>query len=722
MSSSSKINRARRILFRTLLILLVVLFAAAAALWIFFPRERVRTALVEQLSTYLEHEVSIDGVSIGFYPDAEVVARGVHIADRSAPRDLISIQRVRLDPDLGQLLKRRFVVKSIVISSPELTLVRSSEKTWNLQKFLDAIAPDEKAQPKRSSEGAGGAAFKVGNIRVVDGTIGIHDEASGRDIRVEKIKGSLNPRDGTIRLASARTALPGADIEVSGSVSEFSKPGRGFAVRIKARAKKDGPLASIGPESVSAGAKLADITLDASGPATELTIDCRYSVNPQLTAGIPSEGTLVGLLRPKIGALDIDSLDACIGGSTISLAGECANLWSAARTARLYGNARIAVGEALRPASDKFISRVEPEGTAAADIEVVASMMQVELKGLADLTQAAFTIPRFMRKGSGAPSTLTVDARYLIPNEVVVDNFEFTLEEARIDGTATLSPEATSRMGAISRVEASISGESFPMRLLDRMPSIGFDEGLMDIAIEFKQTDGGSRKVEYTGRASARDVILRVERLGEPFQIEDLIVEFENDRLSLESQSFAFADSRCEIAAEVTGFGKPHIVGELRTDVLNLGRIVRALKPQGDSIQTEEEKSTGQEKRQAAFMLEMLIRADSVYAGNLKTGPVSTRLKASAESYRFESVEMDVFEGHIDGSLVLEPSPQGLLWTAEFDGSDLRSERISQVISEGERKIEGAMNASGNLSGVVAASETKDVLASLSGDLQLTLL
>jgi uncharacterized protein involved in outer membrane biogenesis len=82
----------------------VAVLAAAVVIWLFLPRERVKARITEELSDRLNQDVSIENVSVGFYPDIEFVAQGVRVVDRQASEEIVSAEDLRLDMNLLKLL------------------------------------------------------------------------------------------------------------------------------------------------------------------------------------------------------------------------------------------------------------------------------------------------------------------------------------------------------------------------------------------------------------------------------------------------------------------------------------------------------------------------------------------------------------------------------------------------------------------------------------------
>ena len=710
-----KKKRVLKIIGRLLLILLVISLAAAVALWLFFPREKIRIALEKKLSDLLDRDVVIESVSLGFYPDAEVVARGVRILDRPGPETLFSARNIRLDLNLPRLLKREYVLDNITIGSPVLRLVRASDGKWNVERLLAGMVAEKMPSAKEAGDGTSARRLDIGPVRIRGGAVEIRDEAAGRSLRVNGIKATVDVKGDQILLASALVPLPVADARLSGLVSHFSRPHRVFHINADARVEKKGPLANFPPKELQPGAKIADVSVEFSGQIARIAVEGTVSLNPRATAGLATKGTLAGTLSPKDGLFEVTALDVSFGQSRLSLAGSCSKLWSGAREARMRGSADILLAEAASLAGEDIASKIEGEGWAVAALKLVASPDRVYLNTDIDLAGAGLTIPRLMRKEPGVPGSISADIRYAIPGEISFERIELALGDARLDGKARW------RRGADPWAQASVKTADFPLKLLNRLPSFGFERGTLSLAAQAWQSTSAQSRVEYKCEAVVENALLAANPFSEPIEIAGARFEVETGKLAVESESFSFAKSNCSIRAEITEFERPRITGVLRADTLNIDEIARAFAKTESGDEAGSDRTAPVEARpRESLSMEMLVEADSLRAGKITTGPLSTTWQISGKMHRFAPLEIEMFGGRLDGSFEFDASREDLRWAAEFEGKDLKLENILAQLEEGEAKGEGVLSASGNLKGA-ARPKIEDVLGSMEGNLQLVI-
>ncbi|MCK5257590.1 MAG: hypothetical protein KAQ81_16290, partial [Deltaproteobacteria bacterium] len=325
---------------------------------------------------------------------------------------------------------------------------------------------------------------------------------------------------------------------------------------------------------------------------------------------------------------------------------------------------------------------------------------------------AGFTIPQVMRKKRGTPGTLAVDAHYTIPEELVIDNFELVVDNAKLDG----------KMQVKTRSEpwlmTSFTTLDFPLESLNRLPAIRFDEGTVTLAAEVWQASQDQGGMRYRGDATVEHATLLLQALQEPIRDLEGRIEVDNDKVHAHSASFAFSESRYQAQAEVTDFSNPRIVGQLSTDALDINEIVSAFA----KTKTSAEKSTSSKAvPQPDFSLEVLVEADSMCFGNARTGAISTIWCTQGLVPEPAPFHIDAFGGELKGVVDLAILENGTGWVIDFSVEDIALEIIFDQLLEGKRKGErkGLLSAKGNLSGV-ASGKSEDMWRSLDGTLTLT--
>ncbi len=713
MKIPSNIKRVVKIAVGTAIVLAVLLLAAVIALWLFLPRERIKSTLVEQLSRRLNQDVIIADVSVGFYPDPELVAEGLHVVDKETSESIVSAQNIRLETEIAKLVKGEYSLEKIVVNAPVIHLVREKDGKWNVEKLVSGMEFPKAAAPKKP-----GVAEPVGEppvhlVHIRNGRINVRDESSGRTATIEQIEAVFDRPQDLLAVPHAVLQFPPVDASLSGKITGVSKPDRILNINATLQVKKEGPLAHFGPAQLAADGRFADILLSASGPLERITVKATVAVENLLTGGLITNGRIEGTLSPQEKRFALAHLDVDFGGSALSANGSFTDLWGGERKANLKGTAKVMLAEALAPLGENVISNVEPEGRANLSFDLAGSMERMDVKAELDITEAGVTIPKAMRKPPGMPGSLRLDARYLNPKEFIGDRLELKIADAEVLGTATLRP------GTEPWFHLSASTKSVPLKMLDRLPNICFEGGTAEATIEAWQSTPAQGSMDYVGEARVKNALLIVERMKEPFAISDSTIEFSSKVVSMET-SFLFDGKHNKAKAEVSHFGRPHIAATLKTDVLDVNKITGSVvkDEQGGSDRHPEKPNAAEFHPQ--FSLELLIEADSMYAGIIETGPVITTWQTNGRVHRFEPSRVKAFGGELEGTLELITGDGPLTWAAEFSGKNLELEQLSgQLRGDGQTTIKGPLNARARLTGG-GASPAGSAMRSLGGDVRLT--
>lgn len=90
----------------------------------------------EKAASLIGQGVHIEDFSISSFLSANLYGIAIKNPEGFAPGDLLRVRRVRLDVRLGPLLRREISIKSILLYSPELSLVTHGKGEWNISKVL----------------------------------------------------------------------------------------------------------------------------------------------------------------------------------------------------------------------------------------------------------------------------------------------------------------------------------------------------------------------------------------------------------------------------------------------------------------------------------------------------------------------------------------------------------------------------------------------------------
>lgn len=213
-----------------LLAVVVVLIVAAVAVPFLLPTETYKQQIEAQVKRATGRALVIEGpLDISILPTVAVGAENVRFAnvEGGASPDMVRLKGIQAELKVWPLLRGAVEVDRFVLTEPEFNLEIDPEgrPNWALGAPAETTgAPEEQPTPDASEEPAGGAMslpiteLKLGDIRIVDGTLTFKDARSGTEERIEAInvdldlpdlqsplaaKGSLVYKDRPVELALA---------------------------------------------------------------------------------------------------------------------------------------------------------------------------------------------------------------------------------------------------------------------------------------------------------------------------------------------------------------------------------------------------------------------------------------------------------------------------------------------------------------------------------------
>jgi len=701
-------NRLLKIAAIAFLLLVAVIAAAAAALWYFVPREQVKDLITREISSRLKQTITMSSFSLGLYPDLEFTARNMRILDPPSSREIAAAEKIRFDFDTRQLLNRRFVIETMTVGSPRVTISRTAAGTWNIadavQNARSGTTAADKAQP------AAGLQFR--EIKIKNGSITVSDEVQGQHISLENLSGTINLKEAIATVDSASLKMPSLTAELSGSLSQLFTSDPLANVSAKVKLRKEGPLADIGSDKLPAGAKIADLTVNASGSIKALAMKTSFSIDPLASAGLSTRGTLTGTLQPEQGLCTIDTLDLRCGKNTISLSGSLNNLWQKERSARLQGTTSLSLDETVPLVESSALSNLGLKGLADARINLTASSGQANLTGTIDLSNAAFSLPNLMSKEAGSPASLLFDAQLTAPDALIINNFELMLGENRIMGSAQMNP------GSDPRLQTSLRTSPLSLSLFNQLRVVYCAGGVMTVSAQAWQSGRPQDELQYRAQALMQDGKLTLKIMQEPFDKVSASIDAINDLVVIPQASFFLGEAPFQGKAEVRIAGYPQITGQLYTNTLDIDAIIRAFrKPEKPPQEPPPEPAA----TSPGFSLDIAVDATSLCFGKLTTGAFSTIWHTSGRFQQFDPLYADLFGGTLNGAFHLSCQRDGTTWFAAFNGEDMDIESLCAQFFTGKTiaTAKGLLQAQGQLRGS-AAGKKEDVWQSMQGDVRIS--
>ena len=700
-------NRLPKTVAIAVFLLLLVIAAAVTALWYFAPPDQLKDLITGELSSRLNRTVTMSGFSVGFYPDVEFTAHDMRILDLPSSREIAAAEKIRFDLDTLQLLKRRFVVETVSVGSPRVNIVRNAAGIWNIADAIrnasaGSAAPDQTQPPARLE-------FKKITIR--NGSITINDEKLGRHITFDNLAGTINLSEKVVAIDSASLAMPWMTAELSGTIANLFTADPLPDISAKVQLRKEGPLSDIGSDNLPAGAKIADLTVSASGKVTALAVKSSFSIEPLAAAGLSTRGSLTGTLQSEQGVCTVDRLDLRSGKNTMVLSGSLDNLWQKERSARLQGTTQLSLDETVPLVQSSALSNLGLTGLADARISLTASSGQTNLSGTIDLSKAAFSLPNLMSKDAGSPASLLFDAEFAAPDSLIINNFELMLGENRIMGSVQTNP------GSDPRLQASLHTSPLALTLFNQLRPVRCDGGVMTLSAQAWQKSRDQDELQYRALALMQDGTLTLKIMQEPFHKVNASIEAINNLVVIPQASFFLGEYPCQGKAEITIAGYPQITGQLYTAGLDIDALIRAFrKPEKHPQEPPPEPDAAPD-----FSLDIAVDTPFLCFGKLRTGAVSTLWHTSGRFQKFEPLYADLFGGTLDGAFHLSCQRSGTTWFSSFTGKNMDIEALCAQFFTGKTiaTAKGLLRAQGWLRGS-ASSKKEEAWQSMQGDVRIS--
>jgi uncharacterized protein involved in outer membrane biogenesis len=269
------------------------------------PVERKLSAVLGAEVTFEKLHFSVLGGS--------VEAQGVIVAGHDPAVPLLTIRRVRAEISLGAALKKEFVVRSLTIEKPIVTLTRGADGRLNLPpRFQPTDTPasasattgrasDTPSAAPSNDEQEGTWKFEAQKVLVVDGEVHYRD-ASGYHASIEQLLAEVKDANGGLELTLIADS--------AGRRDQAADLGQ---VRANARADNLPNLSQWRNASVHGSLEVADrLRLRAHVPAVN-PLDAKLEFN-----GSVSLADLMKLLPDGIAALDAFRAGALRGQTEFS--------------------------------------------------------------------------------------------------------------------------------------------------------------------------------------------------------------------------------------------------------------------------------------------------------------------------------------------------------------------------------------------------------------------
>ncbi len=155
-----------------IIILLMIIFIGA--IYIFFPKEKVKEMAIERMSETLDRDVSIEGISISLWGGVGANLEGITISNPEGMEEPYFLQAKALDVKLRfwPLLSRDVVVDRLILVEPEITLRKLQDGTINYSfAAIDTAAPPAAREKLPEESKLAATAVSFDNLTIKNGLL-----------------------------------------------------------------------------------------------------------------------------------------------------------------------------------------------------------------------------------------------------------------------------------------------------------------------------------------------------------------------------------------------------------------------------------------------------------------------------------------------------------------------------------------------------------------------
>ena len=199
-------KRTRRIVFWVLVIILILLLVVAYLRYLDLKKKFISTAS-ERATSLIGQRVHIKDLSVSSAAAINLYGVTVENPEGFLPGRLLQIKSVRLNMGLTGLLKGKFSFRSIVLHSPELTLMKDEKGKWNISEALGRFL-SEKSEAEYN--------YEVDEFRIESGIFDFNKDKRYRNDRIDLLLRNLSSRPGIKTEGKGTFIYAGNKVEMKG--------------------------------------------------------------------------------------------------------------------------------------------------------------------------------------------------------------------------------------------------------------------------------------------------------------------------------------------------------------------------------------------------------------------------------------------------------------------------------------------------------------------------
>lgn len=188
-------KRLKKIIIWVIAIVMSIVVIGVAGIIIFFPKEKIKEMAVERISSILDRQVTIDGISVSFLGGLGAYLEGIKISNPEGFREAYFLDAKALDVKLQllPLLKKQVAVDRLILVEPEIALRRLDNGKVNYRfGAIDSLAPPAVKERLPAESKLAVSAISFDNLVIKEGRLDFVDDSL--DIRFSAVDISLESK------------------------------------------------------------------------------------------------------------------------------------------------------------------------------------------------------------------------------------------------------------------------------------------------------------------------------------------------------------------------------------------------------------------------------------------------------------------------------------------------------------------------------------------------
>lgn len=154
----------------------VLLIAVAiVALRLMYPPEKIKAIVLEKAQTALGREVRLESASLGLF--SGITLKGFQLSESHTFQQGTFLEAAEfvVKPDFFALLKKKFIIQSLSLKSPRVSVLKRKDGTFNFSDLTQSKPAAKKSQGEPNASGS--LSLIVGRLDVSDGSVSYHDQS-----------------------------------------------------------------------------------------------------------------------------------------------------------------------------------------------------------------------------------------------------------------------------------------------------------------------------------------------------------------------------------------------------------------------------------------------------------------------------------------------------------------------------------------------------------------